>query len=80
PAFDFHDPPPVLSCVVEQEMLDHGILTQEDLDIQVHGSFLPNLGPNVHSPEALLEAVDYYTRANAFTANGARPLNWYFAH
>ncbi|KAF8431670.1 hypothetical protein L210DRAFT_984740 [Boletus edulis BED1] len=54
--------------------------TQEDLDIQVHGSSLPNLGPNFHSPEALLDAVDYYIHANALTVNGARPLNWYFAH
>lgn len=61
-------------------MLDHGALMQEDIDIQLHGSSLPNLGPNFHLPEALIQAVDYYTQANALTAAGARPLNQYFIH
>ncbi|KAG9317974.1 hypothetical protein JVU11DRAFT_30 [Chiua virens] len=80
PILRFPDPPATSSCLVEQEMLDHGTLTQEDIDIQVHGSDLPNLGPNFHSPEALLDAVDYYTQYNAITTMGARPLNSYHAH
>ena len=80
PMSDFNNPLPISSCMVEQQMLDHGTLTQEDLDIQVHGSALPNLGPNFHSPEVLLQAVDYYTQANMLTANGACPLNRYLVH
>ena len=61
-------------------MLNHGTLTQEDIDIQIHGSDLPNLGPNFHSPEALLDAVDHYEKYNALTAAGAQTLNTYHAH
>ncbi|KAG1831529.1 hypothetical protein EV424DRAFT_1534209 [Suillus variegatus] len=80
PVFDFPDPPPVSPCAVEQEMLDHGILTQEDIDIQIHGRALPNLGPNFHTPEALLDAVDFYDTYHTVTAAGAQPLNRYHAH
>ncbi|KIJ06688.1 hypothetical protein PAXINDRAFT_158658 [Paxillus involutus ATCC 200175] len=61
-------------------MLDHGTLTQEDIDIQVHGNELPNLGPAFHSPEALLDAVEHFTEHNALTASGAQPLTSYHAH
>ncbi|KAG1735327.1 uncharacterized protein EDB91DRAFT_562970 [Suillus paluster] len=80
PIFDFPDPPPVSPCAVEQEMLDHAILTQEDIDIQNHGRALPNLGPNFHTPEALLDAVDFYDTYHTVTAAGAQPLNRYHAH
>ncbi|KIJ04485.1 hypothetical protein PAXINDRAFT_104160 [Paxillus involutus ATCC 200175] len=69
PRFEFPDPPASSSCAVEQEMLDHGTLTQEDIDIQVHGNELPNLGPAFHSPEALLDAVEHFTEHNALTAS-----------
>ncbi|KAG0693068.1 hypothetical protein DFH29DRAFT_881751 [Suillus ampliporus] len=69
PDVEFHDPVRTSDCAVEQEMLDHGILTGEDLDLMVHGSELPNLGPNFHSPEALLACEA-----------GARPLTAYTAH
>jgi len=49
----------------EQDMLDQGILTREDLDIQTFGSHLPNLGPNIHDPRVLLGLVDYYKQFNA---------------
>ncbi|KIO00975.1 hypothetical protein M404DRAFT_29181 [Pisolithus tinctorius Marx 270] len=80
PRLEFPDPPPISPSAVEQEMLDHGILMQEDLDLQVHGSELPNLGLNFHSPEALIEAVDHYEAYNAITAAGAQPLSAYHAH
>ena len=80
PIANFHDPPACSSSAVKQEMLNHGMLTQEDIDIQIHGSDLPNLGPNFHSPEALLDAVDHYEKYNALTAAGAQTLNTYHAH
>ncbi|KAG0701854.1 hypothetical protein DFH29DRAFT_875594 [Suillus ampliporus] len=80
PDVEFHDPVRTSDCAVEQEMLDHGILTGEDLDLMVHGSELPNLGPNFHSPEALLAAVDYFSEYNAGTEAGSRPLTAYTAH
>jgi hypothetical protein len=80
PRFEFPDPPASSSCAVEQEMLDHGTLTQEDIDIQVHGNELPNLRPAFHSPEALLDAVEHFTEHNALTASGAQPLTSYHAH
>lgn len=61
-------------------MIDHGVLTQVDIDIQVYGNSLPSLGPNFHSPDALLQAVDYYTQYNVLTGAGAQPLNSYLAH
>ncbi|KIO14437.1 hypothetical protein M404DRAFT_1009458 [Pisolithus tinctorius Marx 270] len=80
PISHFPDPPPSSASAVEQEMLDHGTLTQEDIDIQVYGSELPNLGPNFHSPQSLLAAADYYEAYNAVTAAGAQPLTAYHAH
>ncbi|KAG1887341.1 hypothetical protein F4604DRAFT_1571425, partial [Suillus subluteus] len=68
PVFEFSDPPPVSPCAVEQEILDHHILTQEDIDIQIHGHTLPNLGPNFHTPEALLNVVDFYDTYQTITA------------
>jgi hypothetical protein len=61
-------------------MLDYGILTGEDLDLMIHGSELPNLGPNLHSPEALLAAVDRFSEYNAGTEAGARLLTPYTVH
>lgn len=61
-------------------MLDHGVLTQEDIDIQLHGRTLPNLGPNFHTPEALLDVVDFYDTYHTITTAGAEPLNRYHAH
>jgi len=61
-------------------MINHGVLSQVDIDIQVHGNSLLSLGPNFYSPNALLEAVDYYSQCNALTAAGAQPLNSYLAH
>ena len=78
--FDFPDPDPTSPCAVEQQMLDHGTLTQEDIDIQTHGASLPNLGPNFHTPEALLDAVNYYSTCNALSSAGARSLTSYIAH
>ncbi|KAI5995786.1 hypothetical protein F5J12DRAFT_725916, partial [Pisolithus orientalis] len=65
PIMHFPDPPASSSSVVEQKMIDYGMLTQEDIDIQVFSSELPNLGPNFHSPEALLDAIDYYSMYSA---------------
>ncbi|KIK75155.1 hypothetical protein PAXRUDRAFT_36999 [Paxillus rubicundulus Ve08.2h10] len=69
PRFEFPDPPVTSTCVIEQQMLDHGTLTQEDIDIQLHGSDLPNL-----------DAVDYYSMYNELTTAGARPLTPHIAH
>jgi hypothetical protein len=80
PRFKFPDPPRISESPVEQEMLDYGFLTGEDLDIMTHGSELPNLGPNFHSPEAMLDAVDHFEDYNARTAAGARPLTSHLAH
>ncbi|KAG2046041.1 hypothetical protein BDR06DRAFT_977775 [Suillus hirtellus] len=80
PIFDFLDPPPVSPCAVEQQMLDHGMLTQEDIDIQIHGRALPNLGPNFHTPEVLIDALDFYDAYNDVTAAGAQPLDAHRAH
>lgn len=80
PDVEFRDPVRTSDCAVEQEMLDHGVLTGEDLDLMVYGSDLPNLGPNFHSPEALLAAVDYFSEYNNRTQAGAYPLTAYRAH
>jgi len=76
----FPDPPRISTSPVEQEMLDHGTLTGEDVDILTFGSALPNLGPNFHSPEALGSAVDYFQEYNARTSAGSRPLTSFEAH
>lgn len=80
PDVEFHDPPRISDSAVEQDMLDYGFLTGEDLDIMTHGSALPNLGPNFHSPEALLAAVDHFDAYNAATAAGGRPLTTHEAY
>ncbi|KIK79293.1 hypothetical protein PAXRUDRAFT_161651, partial [Paxillus rubicundulus Ve08.2h10] len=80
PDIEFLDPPRTSNCAIEQEMLDHGTLTGEDLDIMTFGSDLPNLGPSFHSLEALMNAVDHFTEYNAATSAGARPLTAYQAH
>ncbi|KIJ57899.1 hypothetical protein HYDPIDRAFT_103637 [Hydnomerulius pinastri MD-312] len=67
PVFEFADPQATSSCAAEQEMLDHGTLTQEDMDIQIFGNALPNLGPNFHSPEALHAAVDHFELYNTLS-------------
>ena len=78
--FDFPNPAPTSSCAVEQEILDHGTLTQEDIDIQTYGSLLLNLDPNFHTPEALMDVGNYYSTCNALTSAGAKPLMSYVAH
>ncbi|KIO10550.1 hypothetical protein M404DRAFT_21461 [Pisolithus tinctorius Marx 270] len=80
PDVTFPDPPHTLTSAVEQEMLDNGTLTGEDLDILSFGSVLPNLGLNFHSPGALLSAVDYFQEYNARTMAGAHPLTSFDAH
>ena len=80
PDVAFPDPPCISTSPVEQEMLDHGTLTGEDVDILTFGSALPNLGPNFHSPEALMSAVDYFQEYNARTSAGSRPLTSFDAH
>jgi len=80
PDAEFPDPPRSSDCAVEQQMLDHGTLTGEDLDIMTFGSDLPNLGPNFHSPEALLAAVDHFSAYNQAASTNARSLNSYEAY
>lgn len=80
PDMDFHDPPRMSESPVEQEMLDYGFLTGEDLDLMTHGSALPNLGSNFHSPEALLAAVNHFGAYNGATAAGSRSLTANEAH
>ncbi|KAF8431515.1 hypothetical protein L210DRAFT_804948, partial [Boletus edulis BED1] len=80
PVFDFPNPAPTSPCAVEQQMLDHGILTQEDIDIQTHGAVLLNLGPNFHTPKALLDTVNYYSTYNMLSSAGTQPLTSYIVH
>ncbi|KAG1740077.1 hypothetical protein EDD22DRAFT_1008249 [Suillus occidentalis] len=80
PDVEFHDPPCISDSAVEQDMLDYGFLTGEDLDIMTHGSALPNLGPNFHSPEALLTTIDHFNAYNTATAAGGRPLTTHEAY
>ncbi|KAG1748493.1 uncharacterized protein EDB91DRAFT_1245193 [Suillus paluster] len=80
PDVQFHDPHRILESPVEQEMLDYGFLTGEDVDLMTHGSNLPNLGPNFHSPEALHDAVDHFSAYNAASSSSSRPLTSYEAH
>ncbi|KAG2059487.1 hypothetical protein BDR06DRAFT_967985 [Suillus hirtellus] len=54
----FQDPCRISESPVEQEMLDYDFLTGEDLDLMTHGTDLPNLGLNFHSPEALHDAIE----------------------
>jgi hypothetical protein len=50
------------------------------LNIQIHGVALPNLGPSFHTPEALLDAVHYYSSSNVLSRAGAQPLTSYVTH
>lgn len=79
PRFNFPDPPR-LKSPVEEEMLDYGFLAGDNHDIMTQGGELPDLGPNFHSPEAMLDAVDHFADYNTRTAAGARPLTSYLAH
>ncbi|KAG2029354.1 hypothetical protein BDR03DRAFT_1018499 [Suillus americanus] len=76
----FKDPRRISESPVEQEMLDYGFLTGEDLDLLTHGTDLPNLGPNFHSPEVLHNAVDHFSAYNTATSSGSRPLTSYKAY
>ncbi|KIK82183.1 hypothetical protein PAXRUDRAFT_154345, partial [Paxillus rubicundulus Ve08.2h10] len=80
PNVEFHNLPRMSDSPMEQEMLDHGTVSVEDLDIMTFGSDLPNLSPNFHGPEALLAAVDHFTAYNEGTLFGAWPLTVYKAH
>ena len=62
---------------VEQEMLDHGFLTHEDLDLQNFGSALPNLGPNIHDPRVLLRYLDHHDQLNAHAQASSSKLTSY---
>ncbi|KIK79758.1 hypothetical protein PAXRUDRAFT_28329 [Paxillus rubicundulus Ve08.2h10] len=70
----FLDPPHSSDCTAEQEMLDHGILTGEDLDIMTFGSALLNLEPHFNSPEVLLNAVDHFSIYNTATSTEGHAL------
>ncbi|KAL4078138.1 hypothetical protein V8B97DRAFT_2073137 [Scleroderma yunnanense] len=80
PDVAFLDPPCFSPSPVEQEMLDHGTLTGKDINILTFGSVLPNLGPNFHSLEVLLSAVDYFQEYNTRTSVGGQPLTPFIAH
>jgi hypothetical protein len=70
---EFHDP-------LEDAVLDYGVLTDADLGIPTPGSPLPNLGPNICSPEALIAAVEHFDAYNNATAAGSRRLTAHDAH
>jgi hypothetical protein len=80
PYVEFHNPPRTSDSAVEQQMLDNGFLTGEDLDIMTFGSDLPNLGPNFQSPEALIAAMDHFMAYNNACTAGARSLTSRDAH
>ncbi|KAL4067321.1 hypothetical protein V8B97DRAFT_2025151 [Scleroderma yunnanense] len=80
PDVAFLNPPHFSPSPVKQEMLDHSTLTGEDIDILTFGGALLNLGPNFHSPEVLLSAVDYFQEYNTRTSVGGQPLTPFVAH
>ncbi|KAG1789811.1 uncharacterized protein HD556DRAFT_1311011 [Suillus plorans] len=80
PDVTFQDPHRISESPVEQEMLDYDFLTGEDLDLMTHGTDLPNLGLNFHSPKALHNAVDHFSAYNAATSSGSWPFTSYEAH
>ncbi|KAH9924357.1 hypothetical protein B0H21DRAFT_712451, partial [Amylocystis lapponica] len=61
---------------VEQEMLEHGTLTESDLQLDGPSVF----GEGIYSPEALLMHTDHYSHLNCATAAAARPLTPHEAH
>jgi hypothetical protein len=65
--------------LVEQEMLDHGTLTGEDLDIMTYSAALPNLGPNIHDPHTLMNLVDYHVARNSAVQMNSQPLTRNYA-
>ncbi|KAI0046241.1 hypothetical protein FA95DRAFT_1560272 [Auriscalpium vulgare] len=68
----------VPSGYTEARMLECGVLTRQDLNLQVHGSAMPYLGPYVTSAEDLLALVDHQEASNA--ARNTSPLTSYEAH
>ncbi|KAL4067828.1 hypothetical protein J3A83DRAFT_4374170 [Scleroderma citrinum] len=56
------DPSAASSSADVPYALDDGMLAQDDFVVQPHGEDLPSLEPNIHSPQALLDAVNYYTQ------------------
>ncbi|KAL4064799.1 hypothetical protein V8B97DRAFT_1919935 [Scleroderma yunnanense] len=80
PDIAFLDPPCFSPSPVKQEMLDHGTLTGEDINILTFDSVLLNLRLNFHSPEVLLSAVDYFQEYNTRTSIGGQPLTPFVAH
>lgn len=80
PAPEFEIPARTSLEAVEQEMLDHGTLTGEDLDIMTFGAALPNLGPNIHDPRALTNFVDYHVAYNSAAQMNSQPLTRQYAH
>ncbi|KAG1845082.1 hypothetical protein DFJ58DRAFT_730932 [Suillus subalutaceus] len=57
-----------------------GYLQKQDLGIATPSSPLPNLGPNMRSPEALIAAIDHFDVYDNATATGPRPLTPHDAH
>jgi len=77
---DIQVPAQTSSEAVEQEMLDHGTATGEDLDIMTYGSALPNLRPNIHNLCVLLQLVDHHDAYNLAIHNGSHLLTSQYAH
>ncbi|KIK78620.1 hypothetical protein PAXRUDRAFT_36599 [Paxillus rubicundulus Ve08.2h10] len=80
PDVTFNDPPRTSDFAIKQLMLYNHTLTGEDLDIMIFCHDLLSIGPNFHSPEALLNAVDHFTAYNEATLAGSCPLTAYAAH
>ncbi|KAL4078684.1 hypothetical protein V8B97DRAFT_1914497 [Scleroderma yunnanense] len=80
PCYDFPDPPVASSSADVPYALDDGMFTQDNFAVQPHREDLPSLGPNIHSPQALLDAVNYYTQYNALPGAGACLLNRFHVH
>ena len=76
---EFEGPARTSPEAVEQEMLVHGTLTGEDLDIMTFGSALPNLGPNIHDPRILVNLVDYHFTHNSAAQVNSQPLTRQYA-
>ncbi|TFY79086.1 hypothetical protein EWM64_g4923 [Hericium alpestre] len=61
-------------------MLARGTLTHQDLNLQLYGSQLPNLGPNFDSAEDLLGHVQQHEVFNVAAATFSMPLTSYQAY